>query len=276
MSDNIEVYKGIAAVTGALAKEGITKDRKNQQQGFQYRGIDDVYAALAPLLAANNLCILPRMTARESEERTSAKGGTLFYNAVTAEFDIVSSLDGSKHTVSSYGEAFDSGDKSIGKAMSYAYKSMAFMTFAIPTEGENDPDAHSHEVKPRPAPPKPAAPLPQATGSDAEYQQRIIAALKAIYGDNKEKALDKVEELTSFIPRGKEEKDRVKGVRNFLTLTGKRLEILCHNLEKIAPKFPDSCPNCGEPHPANEPCSLPSFCTDCRTDPCQCDGKDRA
>lgn len=143
----MEVYKSIALVTAALAKTGISKGRTNQQQGFKYRGIDDVYNELATLLAAHNLCILPRMITKEVTERTNAKGTALFYTTIMAEFDFVSSLDGSKHTVSSYGEAMDSGDKSVGKAMSYAYKSMAFMTFAIPTEGDNDPDANSHEVK---------------------------------------------------------------------------------------------------------------------------------
>lgn len=145
----LEVYKSIAEVMGELAKEGISKDRKNQQQGFQYRGIDDCYNALAPLLAKANLCILPRITSKEVVERINAKGTALFYTTVAAEFDIVSAVDGSRHTVSSYGEAMDSGDKSIGKAMSYAYKAMAFMAFAIPTEGDNDPDVNAHEVKPR-------------------------------------------------------------------------------------------------------------------------------
>lgn len=143
----MEVYKAICAVQGELSREGISKDRTNQQQGFKYRGIDDCYAALSPLLAKHNLCILPRITHKEVVERTNSKGTALFYTTVTAEFDVVSAVDSSKHTVSSFGEAMDSGDKSIGKAMSYAYKAMAFMLFAIPTEGDNDPDATSHEVK---------------------------------------------------------------------------------------------------------------------------------
>ena len=145
----IAVFQSIAAIQGELAKIGIAKGRKNSQQGFAYRGIDDVYAALAPLLAEHKLCILPRVVSKEAAERTSAKGGVLFYTALTVEFDIVSAIDGSHHTVSAMGEAFDSGDKSIGKAQSYAYKAMAFMLFAIPVEGQdNDPDANSHEVKP--------------------------------------------------------------------------------------------------------------------------------
>jgi hypothetical protein len=40
----------------------------------------------------------------------------------------------------------DSGDKATNKAMSAAYKYMAFQTFAIPTEGDNDADNHTHEI----------------------------------------------------------------------------------------------------------------------------------
>lgn len=179
MNDKHEVYKSIVKITAALSKEGISKDRKNQQQGFAYRGIDDCYAALSPLLAEHNLCIMPRITERIAEERQSAKGGILFYTAVTACFDIVSAVDGSTHTVISYGEAFDSGDKSIGKAMSYAYKAMAFMLFAIPTEGDNDPDAHSHEVKPKTPPtPKQPSPAPKtpalATPAQVEKLQNLL------------------------------------------------------------------------------------------------------
>lgn len=147
-----EVYKSICAVQAALAKTGISKGRTNQQQGFKYRGIDDVYNEIAPLLSANNLCIMPRITSKEVVERTNAKGTALFYTTVAAEFDVVSAIDGTSHTVSSFGEAMDSGDKSIGKAMSYAYKAMAFMLFAIPTEGDNDPDAQTHIVAPTKAP----------------------------------------------------------------------------------------------------------------------------
>jgi len=160
----LEVYKSIVAITGELAKEGIAKKQVNQQQGFKYRGIDAVYAALSPLLASHQLCILPRIISKEVVERVNAKGTALFYTTVEANFDVVSAVDGSTHTVISYGEAMDSGDKSIGKAMSYAYKAMAFMLFAIPTEGDNDPDAQTHEVQPQNKPTQAAKPSPPADG----------------------------------------------------------------------------------------------------------------
>jgi hypothetical protein len=144
----MSVYKAINAVQRALAKTGIAKDRTNTQgSGYKFRGIDDVYNAISPLMAEHGLCILPRMLERACEERQSKSGGALFYVTVKAEFDFVCAEDGSRHTVATYGEAMDSGDKATNKAMSAAYKYAAFQAFAIPTEGDNDADSHTHEVQ---------------------------------------------------------------------------------------------------------------------------------
>lgn len=140
------VYKAIAAVAGELAKVGIAKDRKNTQQGYSFRGIDDMYNTLAPLLSQHGLVILPRVTDRSCVERQTANGRALFYTTVAVEFDFVAVEDGSKHTVTTYGEAMDSADKSTNKAMSAAYKYAVMQAFAIPTEGDNDADATTHEV----------------------------------------------------------------------------------------------------------------------------------
>jgi hypothetical protein len=148
----VKVYQAINKVQAELSKAGIGKNHRNTQgAGYNFRGIDDVYNALAPMLAANGLCILPRMLTRQCEERQSKSGGALFYVTVEAEFDLVCAEDGSKHTVKTFGEAMDSGDKATNKAMSAAYKYAAFQTFSIPTAGDNDADAQTHEVAARPA-----------------------------------------------------------------------------------------------------------------------------
>lgn len=144
----MKVYEAINKVQRALAAEGISKGRRNQQQGYNFRGIDDIYNVVSPLLGANGLCILPRVLSRECTERQTAKGGTLFYVVCEVEFDFVCTEDGSKHTVKTYGEAMDSADKATNKAMSAAYKYAVMQAFAIPTEGDNDADAHTHDVKP--------------------------------------------------------------------------------------------------------------------------------
>ena len=139
------VYAAIAAVSFELSKTGIAKDRKNAQQGYSFRGIDEVFNALAPLLAKHQLVILPRILTRACTERLSKSGTAQFFVVVEAEFDFVSAVDGSVHTVRTFGEAQDSADKATNKAMSAAYKYAAFQAFCIPTEGDNDADATTPE-----------------------------------------------------------------------------------------------------------------------------------
>ena len=170
----MEIYKAINKVQSDLAQIGITKDKRNAAQGYNFRGIDDVYNVISPLLAKHGLCILPRVLSREVTERQTAKGGMMFYVAVEVEFDFVSANDGSKHTVKTFGEAMDSGDKATNKAMSAAYKYAAFQAFAIPTEGDNDADAHTHEVVQHRAVPTAQAPVKLNT-KQIEHIKALIA-----------------------------------------------------------------------------------------------------
>lgn len=143
-----KVYAAISAVAADLAKSGISKDDTNTYDNYKFRGIDAVYNHIASLLPKHGLLILPRYTERQVVERVGAKGTALFYVTVRGECDFVSVEDGTTHTVIMYGEAMDRGDKATNKAMSAAYKYACFQTFCIPTEGDNDADAQSHEVQP--------------------------------------------------------------------------------------------------------------------------------
>jgi hypothetical protein len=142
----MKVYQAISNVMSDLAKNGIGKDRKNQQQGYAFRGIDDVYNSLSSIMSNHGLVVLPRVNGRECVERQTKNGGTLFYVTVDVEYDFVCAEDGSKHTVRTFGEAMDSADKATNKAMSAAYKYAAIQAFCIPTEGDNDADATTHQV----------------------------------------------------------------------------------------------------------------------------------
>ena len=64
----------------------------------------------------------------------------LYHYAIKVTYEIVCVADGSSATAVSYGEAFDSGDKALGKAQSYAFKSLVFATFCVPTFPEKDAD----------------------------------------------------------------------------------------------------------------------------------------
>lgn len=166
------VYAAIVEVTATLAKAGISKDRKNSQQGYAFRGIDDIYNALAPALVAAKLCILPRVVARSVTEHASKAGGILFNVVLEVEFDMVSAVDGSSHVARSIGEAMDSGDKATNKAMSAAYKYVAMQTFCIPTEGDNDSENQTHQVDRR------ISPYPDMSAVDPELAEQYAVGIK--------------------------------------------------------------------------------------------------
>lgn len=147
------VYEAISGVMKDLTSEGISKHRKNEQQGYAFRGIDDVYNALSASLVKNGLLILPRVIDRICSERTTQKGSPLFTVVLDVEFDFVYAKDpASKHTVRTVGEAMDTADKASNKAMSAAYKYACIQVFCIPTEADNDADSTTHDVKPKTQP----------------------------------------------------------------------------------------------------------------------------
>jgi hypothetical protein len=142
------VYEAIKNVMAEIGTAGISKDRNNTQQGYKFRGIDDVYNALNPVLARHGLILLPKVLERSQTERQSKSGSTLIYTTLTVQFT-AAAMDGSMAEIVTVGEAMDSADKSSNKAMAAAYKYAAMMLFCIPTEGDNDADATTHELAPR-------------------------------------------------------------------------------------------------------------------------------
>jgi len=226
-----KIYAAIAAVAGELAKEGIAKGRKNQQQGYSFRGIDEIYNALSPIISKHKLCILPRILTRSVSERQTQKGGVLFSVVVEAEFDFISAEDGSRHVVRTFGEAMDSADKATNKAMSAAYKYAAMQAFCIPTEGDSDADAETHEVAPR----KVAAESVTPFDDEPEHTPRtayLHIASEAIKLGKSEAVLRKWWD---------EEKDNRRknrlgqeDVNTLLALLGERIDVL----RELAPKQP--------------------------------------
>lgn len=183
----MSIYKSINNVMAELAKIGIGKGNYNQQQKYKFRGIDDIYNSLATLLSSNGICIFPCVTSRSVREAQTRNGGTLNYTTLEVEYTLVSSEDGSLHKCTVYGEAMDAADKSTNKAMSAAYKYMCLQVFCIPTEGDNDADATTHEVKKI---------EPQAKSEGAIEPQIFQAITKAISSKDKESAKFLASKLT--------------------------------------------------------------------------------
>jgi len=140
MSDKI--YQAMANIMGRVT--AITKAQQNKDQRFNFRGIDDVYNTLHPLLAEYQVFTLMRVIDCQRSEYKTAHGKTMQHVLSTVEYDFMAS-DGSKVTVRSIGEGADMGDKAAAKSLSNAHKYAFFQTFSIPT-GELDPDAESPDM----------------------------------------------------------------------------------------------------------------------------------
>lgn len=124
--------------------KAITKSEKNQQQGFKFRGIDNVMNELHELFAKNDVFILQEVQDFTVDARPTAKGGTLFYTRAKIKFRYMTT-DGSSVETVNVGEAMDSADKGMNKAMSIALKYSLLQMFLIPTEEPKDPDRDTPE-----------------------------------------------------------------------------------------------------------------------------------
>lgn len=143
--ENQLIFSKIAAImkeTGA-----ISKGRKNQQQGFMFRGIDDVMNELHELFSKNGVFILQEVQSFTTENRPTKSGGMNTFTRVTIKFRYITT-DGSFVETTNVGEAMDPGDKSMNKAMSIALKYSLLQMLLIPTEEKKDPDYDSHEETP--------------------------------------------------------------------------------------------------------------------------------
>ena len=152
----MNIYEAIASVM----KKGyaVGKDKKNTQQNFMYRGIDDVMNTFQPLLADAGIFIVPEVLDQKREERQTAKGGNLIYSVLKVKYTFYAE-DGSCVCATVIGEGMDSGDKASNKAMAVAMKYAMFQVFCIPTAEMVDPDSECHDVKAKPSvPDEPALP----------------------------------------------------------------------------------------------------------------------
>lgn len=131
MADTPKIFSAINAVMRDLG--AVTKDKRNQQQGFNYRGVDDVMNALNPQMVKHNLFCVPEVIRQEREERKTVKGNNLIYSIVTMRYTLYAE-DGSSIQAVVVGEGMDSGDKATNKAMAISYKYAMFQIFSIPTE----------------------------------------------------------------------------------------------------------------------------------------------
>jgi len=162
------VVQALAAVMAEVGAVG--KDRTNAQQGFRFRGIDDVMNALHGPLARHGVLVVPETLERLAETRKTAKGGDMNVVHLHVRFTFHGPA-GDMVAGSAWGEAQDSADKATGKAHSMALKTFLLEAFQVPTQDLADADATGE-----PAAPARPAPMTAAAQADAEPRADALNA----------------------------------------------------------------------------------------------------
>lgn len=161
-----EIHERLLAVMNEVQSVG--KNDRNQQQGFNFRGIDAVINAVGPAFRKHGIIVVPAVLRNYYEQVEVGKNRTTMGHArLEVEFRFIA-VDGSQVDAVVPAEAMDSGDKATAKAMSVALRTALLQVLALPTD-EPDPDASSYE----------RAPAGVADEVVAEWQARLESATSA-------------------------------------------------------------------------------------------------
>lgn len=199
------IHAAMAAVMGEVG--GVAKGRKNDQQGYKYRGVADITKACQLVMARNGVTLVPHTVRVDAYDQfQTAKGAVMFKARQTITWRFYHS-DGSYVQAETTGEGMDSGDKATNKAMTASQKYVLTQAFSIPEEDPDDSEKDSPEVVgkapqsapkpgPRPVPsPPPAATRPATKPAgpyiEADDLQRVFATARSV-GLNTPKKLQPV------------------------------------------------------------------------------------
>ena len=172
---NNTIINGFHGVDNAICTLGY-----NTQQGFNFRGIDQVMNALQNILPEVGVFYLPEVLESSREVRDTKNGGKNTFTTLKVKYTFYAA-DGSHVSATVQSEGMDSADKSSNKAMSGACKYALFQAFNIATEEMIDPDAddpHAQQTQQaRPAAQQQAQQVqqtPAAQQQEAEFDEKAF------------------------------------------------------------------------------------------------------
>lgn len=147
------ILKSLLEIQREIHTSGIGKTRRNKEQNFDFRGIDDALRAFAPLFTTHGVLCAPKFHDIVTTQRPTKSGGATYNVQVQGTFTFTCVEDNSSYVVGPvYGEANDGQDKAISKAESVAFRQMLFIAFAVPHEPVigGDPDSCGSDDEPEP------------------------------------------------------------------------------------------------------------------------------
>lgn len=196
------VISKVIEASKKIAAKGIGRDAYNKEQGFWYRRIEDIVGAVNAAISEVGLCIYPsssEVSVREVTERKSGGHTTSVVVLVAYTVTAPEARDGESIVVRAVGEAKDTADKAVAKAMTAAYKSAMGQLFHIPFEGvDNDAD-ESVDAEP--------AELERARAAAKEGLAAFTAYWKRLAKEQREALMPYIKELEETVKANKASND---------------------------------------------------------------------
>jgi len=131
---------------------------KKETVGYQFKFVSSsqTLAAVRAKMDDMQLLLIPSVTSKTVSETSTAKGNKEHFTELEMDFMWVNADDPTERIICHwYGQGLDTGEKGVGKALTYAEKYFLLKFFNIPTD-KDDPDAFqdrtengSHADKPK-------------------------------------------------------------------------------------------------------------------------------
>lgn len=127
-----QIHAAILGVMEDIGKRGIAKRSRNEDQKYDFRGIEAAMNQLAPIVLARGIVVIPTYNEAQFSARPTKSGGEMRFAIVKGTFRFQAE-DGSFVESVYYGEGADTSDKALTKAQSVAYRTALFQQFIVPT-----------------------------------------------------------------------------------------------------------------------------------------------
>ena len=138
MNQHKDIHEAMLAIYGAV---GYVQKQKSIELRYSYAGEAAFISELRPAMIENGVTVSVSKMDELAQESYSTARGTLMMRSTIHAVVTFRHVSGSSITVEAYGEGSDSGDKSVNKAMTDAYKYALRQTFMIETGDDPDKDA---------------------------------------------------------------------------------------------------------------------------------------
>lgn len=218
MSDLPNVISAIAQVMAEVTSVSKDDQFSGGQTRFAYRGVDRVVKALSGAMRKHHVVMLPVCSAiPEYIQVATSQGKPASMVRVLVTYRIYGPA-GDYVEAAAPGEAMDSGDKAVSKAMSVAWRTALLQVFFLPTE-EPDPDSEGYELGKQHA----AAPQSPAIQRLNQYDE-AQAAIRADWQAGIDAARGDKEALTKLWQQATKQRipaDIIKAIEQAGTEAGK-------------------------------------------------------